>query len=97
MSAIKTVYCCKCGRQSDRGCVQICRACSGMDTPKPKTERLRPTCQFCGEPAVCYGHSSDTEPGYACDKCCGHGCEDGECEFIPTPAAPSGSETEDAT
>jgi hypothetical protein len=36
-------------------------------------------CQFCGAPATCYGAYEGNPPGYACDDCCGHGCEDGDC------------------
>lgn len=25
------VYCCECGKRSDRGCIARCRACSGLD------------------------------------------------------------------
>lgn len=37
-------------------------------------------CQFCGGLAACYGKYADSTEGYACDECCGHGCEDGWCE-----------------
>lgn len=29
MSQMKVVYCCVCGKRSDRGMIQRCRACSG--------------------------------------------------------------------
>lgn len=38
------------------------------------------TCTICGKPAACIGRYEDmTEQEPACDECCGHGCEDGEC------------------
>lgn len=41
-------------------------------------------CEHCGaKPATCYGkYEGMTTSAYACDDCCGHGCEDGKCEFI---------------
>lgn len=39
-------------------------------------------CGCCGEPATCFGSYEMREPDFACDKCCGHGCEDGRC--VPT-------------
>lgn len=40
----KTRYCSQCGRVSDRGCIQICRACSGLarkrNEIRPVTEAL---------------------------------------------------------
>ena len=42
----------------------------------------QPVCQFCGEKATCYGKYADHDEGYACDECCGHGCEDGYCEPV---------------
>lgn len=38
-------------------------------------------CQFCQKPATCHG-TYEGNTGYACDDFCGHGCEDGHCEFI---------------
>lgn len=43
-----------------------------------------PICRICGKPASCYG-TYEGSAGYACDECCGHGNEDGECEPIATP------------
>lgn len=37
------------------------------------------TCRNCGNAATCYGKYED-DAGFACDECCGHGCEDGWCE-----------------
>ena len=39
MAAIKTVYCSICGTKSDRGCIQKCRACSGIPLTGTKIER----------------------------------------------------------
>lgn len=40
-------------------------------------------CAHCGEPATCFGAYEDgLSPAYACDECCGHGCEGGHCEQL---------------
>jgi len=40
-------------------------------------------CTFCDEPATCFGSYEDEfHPGYHCDRCCGHGNEDGHCEPV---------------
>lgn len=37
-------------------------------------------CAFCGQLATCFGaYGGASEKTYACDKCCGHGNEDGHC------------------
>jgi len=38
-------------------------------------------CAHCGSKhPTCFGSYEDAlTPAYACDDCCGHGCEDGEC------------------
>jgi hypothetical protein len=42
-----------------------------------------PVCANCGKPATCYGSYEGHEVrGYACDDCCGHGNEDGECHPV---------------
>lgn len=42
-----------------------------------------PRCARCGGDAVCIGAYEGAETAeYACDSCCGHGCEDGWCEPI---------------
>lgn len=33
----------------------------------------------CGNEATCVGSYEDQPLGPACDDCCGHGCEDGQC------------------
>lgn len=38
-------------------------------------------CDWCDDPATCHG-TYDGHTGYACDDCCGHGCEDGWCDPI---------------
>lgn len=49
-------------------------------------------CADCGEPASCVGSYEGRPSSPACDRCCGHGNEDGRCEPLnksaPTPAAP---------
>lgn len=42
----KTVYCARCGQRSDRGMVQVCRRCSGIEIPDPPPLRV---CDDCGE------------------------------------------------
>lgn len=45
-------------------------------------------CEHCGKPATCCGSYEGSSAGFACDDCCGHGCEDGKCEPVTaTPAA----------
>lgn len=46
-------------------------------------------CATCGKPATCFG-VYEHHLGYACDECCGHGCEDGFCEPL-TNLCPSAS------
>lgn len=47
-----------------------------------------PRCKFCGATATCHGtYGGDT--AFACDTCCGHGCEDGYCERIAHVDRPS--------
>lgn len=43
--------------------------------------RRQRRCEYCGNPATCLGrYEAMTSDTYACDRCCGHGCEDGRCE-----------------
>lgn len=47
---------------------------------KRKPVKTTPLCDFCGKPATCKGaYENAEEDSYACDDCCGHGCEDGHC------------------
>jgi hypothetical protein len=40
----------------------------------------RHLCAHCGiKEAACYGAYENEKPSYACNDCCGHGCEDGRC------------------
>jgi hypothetical protein len=48
-------------------------------------ERPAQTCGSCGAPATCFGSYEGHASGFACDDCCGHGCEDGECVLIVDP------------
>ncbi len=49
-----------------------CRGCPGCKR-----------CWVCGKSAACFGRYEGHGPmGYACDDCCGHGCEDGHCDPI---------------
>lgn len=41
-----------------------------------------PVCDHCGKLATCFGSYDGSEPGYACDTCCGHCREDGSCEPV---------------
>lgn len=43
---------------------------------KPQTG---PACWNCQQPATCFGSYEQSNWDYACDECCGHGCEDGRC------------------
>lgn len=53
---------------------------------------VHPTCAHCGEPATCIGsYEGAAWRTFACDECCGHGCEDGRCEPIQ-PAQRGGEE-----
>jgi len=46
-----------------------------------------PSCAICGKPATCHGSYDGAPDGFACDDCCGHGCEDGKCQPVePTPS-----------
>lgn len=46
-------------------------------------DEKREVCAWCGNPAVCFGaYEDNTEKTYACNECCGHGCEDGHCDMI---------------
>ncbi|MHC4644287.1 MAG: hypothetical protein ACYTBJ_02205 [Planctomycetota bacterium] len=51
-------------------------------------ERERaPKCAHCGKPATCLGRYEGHGPWeWACDDCCGHGSEDGECRPVASVA-----------
>jgi hypothetical protein len=50
----------------------------------PPAPQTCATCHICGKPATCLGqYDNMTDPAYACDSCCGHGCEDGRCMTLP--------------
>ena len=39
-----------------------------------------PVCAFCVNDAACFGYGEgQRRKEYACNDCCGHGCEDGKC------------------
>ena len=45
-----------------------------------------PKCATCDNPATCLGRYEDmVVPDFACDECCGHGCEDGHCAQLSDP------------
>ena len=44
-------------------------------------DETEPVCSLCGAPATCHG-TYEGKPSYACDDCCGHGCEDGVCRPV---------------
>jgi hypothetical protein len=46
------------------------------------TEGENPKCRFCEKPATCYGSYEGLPKDFACDDCCGHGCEDGHCDLL---------------
>lgn len=40
-------------------------------------------CHICGNSATCIGRYESMEHDEpACDECCGHGCEDGNCTYL---------------
>lgn len=47
-------------------------------------EHIRSTkCEHCDAQATCVGRYEDMkEDAFACNECCGHGCEDGHCDPI---------------
>ena len=43
-------------------------------------------CGSCQKPATCFGtYEGDGVWAFACDECCGHGCEDGWCWRLDGP------------
>lgn len=49
-------------------------------------------CAHCGKPAACFGSYEGRPTAYACDTCCGHGCEDGHCEPVAVDASAPAAE-----
>jgi hypothetical protein len=45
-----------------------------------RLRHLADRCAHCRKPATCRGAYEGRGEAYACDDCCGHGCEDGRCE-----------------
>ena len=42
-----------------------------------------PLCANCSKPATCIGAYEGMPCGeFACNDCCGHGCEGGHCEYL---------------
>lgn len=81
--AEESVVCSCCGtRYVDNG--YGCSRCEDGDCPRKCRDVQHKTCQMCGAPATCYGAYEGNAPGYSCDACCGHGCEDGQCEMLPS-------------
>lgn len=40
-------------------------------------------CSICRKPAACFGRYDNMKTAaYACNDCCGHGCEDGWCRPV---------------
>lgn len=69
----------ECYGDEDDGCTEAIAICSVVNRAG------EPICAHCGEPATCFGSYEDSfHPSYACDECCGHGCEDGHCEPVAT-------------
>ena len=44
-----------------------------------KLKNIRFLCAHCFDYATCYGSYEGQKACFACDKCCGHGNEDGHC------------------
>jgi hypothetical protein len=62
----------------DAGHAEAVAICVAVNRAGPKV------CE-CGKPAACFGsYEDDLHSAYACDDCCGHGCEDGHCEPVPS-------------
>lgn len=62
-----------------------------LRTLHPERVRERwpfPKCRFCDNMAGCHG-TYENSTGFACDECCGHGCEDGHCERVDTGNRPN--------
>lgn len=53
-------------------------------------------CHICGAPATCFG-TYEGRSGFACDVCCGHGCEDGSCKPIDAVPPPNDTRHPSAT
>lgn len=93
---------CKCGHTrtfhaASFGACSVC-ACDGWREPVPLLPVAAPEtgtppilCESgdCGRAATCFGvYECETDPlRFACDTCCGHGCEDGWCKPIAELAA----------
>lgn len=41
----------------------------------------KPICGYCNSEATCHG-TYESKTTFACDTCCGHGCEDGHCDQV---------------
>ena len=59
-----------------------------MSSTPNSSENCGGLCFWCQAPATCHG-TYEGHTGYACDECCGHGCEDGWCEPTESDATPS--------
>jgi len=55
-----------------------------------------PICDHCEKnPAVCVGmYLEMKEWKLACNECCGHGCEDGQCWYLARRQPPGSSDSE---
>lgn len=64
------------------GGADICEECANEERPESPISDSAidfPPCHGCGKRATCFGTYGGLT-GYSCDKCCGHGCEDGRCD-----------------
>lgn len=59
-------------------------------------ELLAAKCDHCGAQATCWGQYEGRPPCFACDQCCGHGCEDGRCWGVEDIEAVGGPSLADA-
>ncbi len=64
-----------------------------LDKQLAAEREKQPKCVYCENPATCFGsYECDTNHGFACDDCCGHGNEDGQCEPLQKFFAQVGTE-----
>lgn len=63
-------------------CLGSCKGPNGLAPGWVCALGIRPTCAACTNLATCYGSYEGAAAAYACDDCCGHGCEDGKCERL---------------
>lgn len=83
MIPVHKEICPMCGRfvEIDGGVIAIHKSCLWTVMCRSSGCKYQAYCMNCDKPATCYG-TYENCTGYACDDCCGHGCEDGRCDKI---------------